>query len=101
MRQPDLNAGGTLEDSERTFAAYDSRWRIVATFADQAAAPAEAFVHHGAGFGAGGGSSYIDSVILRDRDADTPTDESHTPEERRCFCQNWRADVIAGGVAPR
>jgi len=51
-----------------------------------------------------GNSSYIDNVILRDRDANTNwTSASYgTLEERRYYCQNWRADVSAlltsGGV---
>lgn len=57
-----------------------------------------------AGIAGSGGSSYIDSVILRDRDANTNWEDSAdaTLEERTYYCQNWRADVIAlmtsGGV---
>jgi RHS repeat-associated protein len=42
-----------------------------------------------------GGSSYIDSVVLRDRDADTSWRSAGdgTLEERRYYAQNWRADV--------
>ena len=42
-----------------------------------------------------GGSSYIDSVILRDRDANTAWTAASdgTLEERRYLVQNWRADV--------
>jgi len=76
---------------------YDDAWRIVATFRDDDADPKEVFVYHNAGLGGYGGSSYIDSVILRDRDADTawpePADDKR--EERRYYCQNWRADVSA------
>ncbi|VAX42577.1 hypothetical protein MNBD_PLANCTO03-1183 [hydrothermal vent metagenome] len=51
-----------------------------------------------------GGSSYIDSVILHDRDANTSWEDQAdaTLEERVYSCQNWRADVVAlmtsGGV---
>jgi RHS repeat-associated protein len=76
---------------------YDDIWRVVATFRADDADPKEVFVYHNAGFGGYGGSSYIDSVILRDRDADTkwtdPADDKR--EERRYYCQNWRADVSA------
>jgi RHS repeat-associated protein len=50
-----------------------------------------------AGLGGYGGSSYIDDVILRDRDANTAWHEEadSTREERRYYCQNWRADVVA------
>ncbi len=42
-----------------------------------------------------GGSSYIDSVILRDKDANTAWTAASdaTLEERRYLVQNWRADV--------
>jgi len=41
--------------------------------------------------------SYIDLVILRDRDADTAWTSASdgTLEERIYYCQNWRADVVA------
>jgi hypothetical protein len=54
----------------------------------------------GAGLGGFGGSSYSDSVVLRDRGANTDwVDESDgTLEERRYYCQNWRHDVVAGGA---
>jgi len=91
LAQYDDDTDGTLEDSERTYLMYDDRWRVVASFSDQDEAPADAFVHHNAGIGGSGGSSYIDSVILRDRD----TDDDEVLEERRYYCQNWRADVVA------
>jgi len=59
--------------------------------------PKERFVYHNAGLAGGGGSSYIDSVILRDRDANTAWEDEAdgTLEERVYYCQNWRADVVA------
>jgi hypothetical protein len=48
---------------------------------------------HNAGMGGFGGSSYIDALILRDRDADL--DENAVLEERLYYCQSWRADVVA------
>ncbi|MFN7021239.1 MAG: RHS repeat-associated core domain-containing protein [Phycisphaerales bacterium] len=76
---------------------YDDVWRVVATFRADDADPKEVFVHHNAGLGGYGGSSYIDSVILRDRDADTgwTSAADDKREERRYYCQNWRADVSA------
>jgi len=62
----------------------------------------ERFVFHAAGLDGLGGSSYIDSVVYRDRDmmaSSTPKAFREagdgTLEERRYFCQNWRADVSA------
>jgi hypothetical protein len=48
--------------------------------------------HHLAGLAGYGGSSYIDSVICRDRDTNTG---SGGFEAREYVLQNWRADVIA------
>ncbi|MEX2219388.1 MAG: RHS repeat-associated core domain-containing protein, partial [Phycisphaerales bacterium] len=84
--------------------AYDERWRIIGTYYHdpndantEDDDPKERFVYHAAGFGGYGGSSYIDSVILRDKDANTAWEAASdgTLEERRYYCQNWRADVSA------
>ena len=67
----------------------------MAVFRDQDANPKESFIYHNAGIAGMGGSSYIDSVILRDRDANTAWTAASdgTLEERRYLVQNWRADV--------
>jgi len=110
----DVDADGTVEANTEHNAddpwfhfVYDTRWRIVAvyrvlhwkdgggwTFDDD---PKERFVYHNAGLAGGGGSSYIDAVILRDRDANTAWEDEAdgTLEERVYYCQNWRADVVA------
>jgi RHS repeat-associated protein len=80
-----------------------SPWRQVAVYRDQDANPKEAFIYHAAGLAGMGGSSYIDSVILRDRDntaCGTGCDpwlqsSDGTLEQRRYYVQNWRADVTA------
>ncbi|MBU6414601.1 MAG: RHS repeat-associated core domain-containing protein, partial [Planctomycetes bacterium] len=76
---------------------YDDSWRIVATFRATDTYPKEVFVYHNAGFGGYGGSSYIDSVILRDKEVKAKWTEEATDErgERRYYCQNWRADISA------
>jgi RHS repeat-associated protein len=76
---------------------YDDAWRIVATFRASDTHPKEVFVYHNAGLGGYGGSSYIDSVILRDKEIKAKWSEeaTETREERRYYCQNWRADVSA------
>jgi len=101
MWQYDVDADSVLEDSERLYVCYDgpadgwNGWRA-ATYWDDGD-PKEQFVHHAAGQRGFGGSSYIDSVILRDRD-DTSGWASSSDgvlEERVYHIQNWRADVVA------
>ncbi|MBL8800491.1 MAG: hypothetical protein JNN27_00725 [Planctomycetes bacterium] len=77
--------------------AFDERWRQVATFRGSDANPKEQFVYHCAGNGGWGGSSYIDSVLLRDRDMTNGWTGAAdgTLEERIYLLQNWRADVVA------
>ncbi|MCW5777085.1 MAG: hypothetical protein KIS87_11655 [Phycisphaeraceae bacterium] len=88
---------------------YDERWRVIAAYrgTDEAVESdaKERFVYHAAGFRSSG--SYIDDVVLRDRDAVQPeadpanTDPADTwlfesdgvLEERVFICQNWRADA--------
>ena len=74
---------------------YDERWRLVATYRADDDNPKEAFVSHQAGLDGAGGSSYIDSVILRQRDANSGwvNAADGTMEQRRYYCQNWRNDV--------
>ncbi len=76
---------------------YDDRWRVVAVFRDEDEDPKEVFVHHNAGLAGYGGSSYIDSVILRDRDTsgDWHEEADDTRAERVYYAQNWRGDVSA------
>ncbi|MBL1217204.1 MAG: hypothetical protein D8M59_06870 [Planctomycetes bacterium] len=81
--------------------AYDDAWLIVATFREDDTSPKEQVVNHNAGLDGRGSSSYIDSVILRDKDANSgwTSAADGTLEERRYLCQNseggWRADVSA------
>lgn len=76
---------------------YDARWRIVEVYEVELQANqnsedlVERFVHHGAGLNGAGTGSYIDAVVLRDRD----TSGDATLDERHYYCQNWRADVVA------
>lgn len=76
---------------------YNERWQHVATFRGSDANPKESFVNHAAGFGGEGSSSYIDTVVLRQRDTSTDwwASADSTLDERRYYLQNWRADVIA------
>ena len=77
---------------------YDERWRMVATYRGSDSNPKERFVYHNAGANGYGGSSYIDSVILRDSDESvgwTTAAPDSTLENRYYYLQNWRADVVA------
>jgi RHS repeat-associated protein len=77
---------------------YDDRWRPVAVYRDTDTNThvKTRTVYHNAGANGLGGSSYIDLVVLRDRDADTNWyDAADTAaEERIYYCQNAHADVV-------
>lgn len=108
---------GVLNDSDPWYwFIYDDRWRSVATFrvpcsgsgdkfrsgtAD--ASPKERFVYHAAGRDGRGSSSYIDSLLLSDRDLDTGSSAadggwlsagSGTLADQIYFYTNWRNDTI-------
>ena len=76
--------------------AFDERWRQVARYRDADTKPKEDFVPHQAGQSGRGGSSYIDLVICRNKDANTAWTSASdgTLEERNYLCQNWRSDVV-------
>ncbi len=94
----DVDADGAVEntsDDPWYYFAYDESWRIVATYRAADTSPKEQFAYHNAGLGGYGGSSAIDGVILRDKDASTNWEDASdgTLEERVYYCQNWRGDV--------
>jgi RHS repeat-associated protein len=93
----DTDADSDVDGSDKKYwFCYDERWRSVATFRETDTDPKERFVFHAAGVDGRGGSSYIDSVALRDKDASTAwTAAADSIDERRYYCQNWRADVSA------
>ncbi len=76
---------------------YDAQWRVVEVYevetavGSQSESLVERHVHHAAGLNGLGTGSYIDLVVLRDRDADG----NGSLEERHYYAQNWRADVVA------
>lgn len=78
----------------------NEKWQQVATFRHDTAGsidtyPKEVFIYHTAGLDGQGGSSYVDSTILRDGDADLFWEPGATTlAERRYYLQNWRADVV-------
>jgi len=95
----DTDVDGDVDGSDKWYYdAFDERWRQVARFRESDSAPKQEFVHHQAGSDGRGGSSYIDLVVCRYKDAnsdwvDDPSDG--TLEERLFYCQSWRADVSA------
>ena len=94
----DVDVDGDVDANDEWYRfVYDTSWRIVATYRESDSDPKEQFVYHNAGSGGHGGSSYIDTVIFRDKDADTDwdTQSDGTLEERIYYCQNWRHDVVA------
>lgn len=97
MWQYDADTDGTLEDSDRYYFLYDERWRSLATYRDDDEDPKERFTYHNAGTAGLGHASYIDSVVLRDKDANTAwtAASDETLEERLYYIQNWRADVVS------
>ncbi|GEM_PF-3770657 len=101
----DTEPDGVADGSDPTYQLiYDERWRLIAVYRDDDDNPKELFAYHQAGLDGAGGSSYIDSVILRQRDDNSgwTSAADGTLEQRRYYCQNWRADVSAvvtsGGV---
>src|SRR5690606_19235370 len=86
---------------------YDDQWRPIATYREnldsQSAcyprdcSPKEEFVYHNAGLAEpGASSSYLDLVILRDRDNNTAWSSASdgTLEDRIFYCQSHHADVV-------
>jgi len=68
----DADADTDVDGSDPTyFFAWDEGWRLAAVYRGSDANPKERFLHHQAGNSGYGGSSYIDSLVLRDRDANT------------------------------
>lgn len=98
IRHEDTDDDGDADGNDTEFRhVYDDQWRIVATYRESDADPKEQFVFHNAGADGFGGSSYIDTVIMRDKDANTAWTSAAdgTLEDRVYYIQNWRADVVA------
>jgi len=92
----DTDSDGDVDSSDLWYyTAYDERWRPLSTFRSSDTSAKEDFVLHQAGLSGHGGSSYINSVICRYKDANTAWTSASdgTLEEIRYYCQNWRGDV--------
>jgi RHS repeat-associated protein len=76
---------------------HDERWRQVANYREDDDDPKEEWVNQDAGLDGRGGSSYINGVVLRNKDANNAWTSASdgTLEERIYLCQNWRGDVSA------
>ncbi len=108
-RHADLDADGDVDTTDKwEWTIYDPRWRRAATVMVAGGTAftgspdnngsgtiyiKERYVHHAAG--RSGMGSYIDSLILRDRDQTNGNNGASdgTMEKRLYYCQNWRADV--------
>lgn len=97
MWQYDADTDATLENGERYYFLYDEEWRPLATYRDQDTDPKERYVYHNSGDAGYGTGSYIDSIVLRDKDANTAwtVESDGTLEQRLYYVQNWRADVVS------
>ena len=84
-------------DDKWFYPVHDERWRLVANYREDDSDPKEEWVNQDAGLSGRGGSSYINGLVLRDRDATTgwTSASDGTLEERTYVCQNWRGDVSA------
>src|SRR5205814_8726430 len=95
----DTDADGDVDSSDKKYHfAYDERWRVVAVYRESDTSPKEEYVYHAAGADGLGGSSYIDTVVLRAKDATTNWGTAAgdgTLDRRDYYCPNWRADVSA------
>ena len=94
----DTDTDGDVDGSDLWYHfVYDTKWRIVATFRADDNSPKEQFLYHQAGLDGSGGSSYIDAVVLRQKDDNSGWTNlaDGVLEQRYYYCQNWRADVAA------
>lgn len=94
----DVNASGGAPNGSDPwyYFCYRPTWQIAAVFRDTDADPKEVYVQNAAGLGGYGGASYIDSMLLRDRDASTAwTAQANALDERVYYCPSWRSDVAA------
>lgn len=97
----DLDGSGELDGGDNWLShVYDQDWRIVATYwgGDDPEDPKAEFLFHRAGFDGNGGSSYINSAVVRFRDANGGGWNSASDgvlEEEHYICASQRGDTIA------
>ena len=94
----DSNSDHTVDGSDKKYHfAYDERWRLAMVFRESDTSPKEEHFFHAAGLDGQGGSSYIDTEVLRDKDSNSgwTSAADGTLEQRYYINQNWRADAVA------
>ncbi len=92
----DTDTDGDVDANDKWYyTAYDERWRGVGTFRESDTTPKEIFWLQQAGDDGNGGSSYINGVVTRYKDANTAwtTASDGTLEQVNYYAQNWRGDV--------
>jgi RHS repeat-associated protein len=120
----DVNASGSGPDASEPWSwfIHDDRWRIVATYrvsggsgsgpasfrhasATTDSDPKERFIYHAAGLDGAGGSSYLDCMVVAQRDLNTAWTSAadNDPEAWHYPLANWRNDTVrvedrAGGI---
>jgi RHS repeat-associated protein len=107
--QPGSGGTGIEDGADPWFwLVYNDRWQQIAAYrlttpasgwtSDANKLPKEIITHHMAGIDGSGGSSYIDSVVARERDNTAWGANASTTgwaiASRQYLLQNWRADVV-------
>jgi hypothetical protein len=94
----DTDTDGDVDANDKWFYdAFDEQWRPLAKYRESDTSPKIEWVPHQAGSLGNAGSSGIDLIVCRNRDANTTwaSASDGTLEERIYYCQNWHADVSA------
>ena len=94
----DTDSDGLVDGDDKWFyPVYDEKWRLVANYREDDSDPKEEWIYHDAGLDGQGGSSYVNDIVMRDKDANTSWTAAAdgTLEERAYYCQNWRGDIAA------
>ena len=88
----DSDTDGDVDGSDDAYdLQYNEKWQQVAMYLVGNTNPQEVFTYGQAGADGYGGSSYIDKVICRERDANL----NGAFDDRYYYLQNWRHDVVA------
>jgi YD repeat-containing protein len=90
----DTDVDGDVDSNDLWYYdAFDERCRDVARVRSSDTSPKEEFIYHSAGNDGRGGSSYIDLLVLRNKDGQYTAAADGTLEGRDYYCQNWRANM--------